>query len=58
MRAWYRMLYSGRLLYIDFHPGNFLFMDDNRLGIIDFGFVKAGCARFHARTIHTLNKTT
>jgi aarF domain-containing kinase len=39
MRAWYRMMYSGRLLYIDFHPGNFLFMDDNRLGIIDFGFV-------------------
>ena len=37
MRAWYRMLFAGRLLYIDFHPGNFLFMDDGRLGVIDFG---------------------
>jgi aarF domain-containing kinase len=26
MRAWYRMLYAGRLLYMDFHPGNFLFL--------------------------------
>lgn len=36
-RAWYRMLYAGRLLYLDFNPGNFLFMDDGRLGLIDFG---------------------
>jgi predicted unusual protein kinase regulating ubiquinone biosynthesis (AarF/ABC1/UbiB family) len=39
VRAWYRMQYAGRLLYSDFHPGNFLFMDDGRLGVIDFGFV-------------------
>jgi predicted unusual protein kinase regulating ubiquinone biosynthesis (AarF/ABC1/UbiB family) len=39
VRAWYRMQYTGRLLYADFHPGNFLFMDDGRLGWIDFGFV-------------------
>ncbi len=39
VRAWYRMQYAGRLLYADFHPGNFLFMDDGRLGVIDFGFV-------------------
>jgi predicted unusual protein kinase regulating ubiquinone biosynthesis (AarF/ABC1/UbiB family) len=39
VRAWYRMQYAGRLLYADFHPGNFLFMDDGRLGLIDFGFV-------------------
>jgi aarF domain-containing kinase len=38
-RAWYRLLYAGRLIYADFHPGNFLFMDDGRLGMIDFGFV-------------------
>jgi predicted unusual protein kinase regulating ubiquinone biosynthesis (AarF/ABC1/UbiB family) len=33
------MQYAGRVLYADFHPGNFLFMDDGRLGVIDFGFV-------------------
>jgi aarF domain-containing kinase len=37
LRAWYRMLFSGRVLYADFHPGNFVFMDDGRLGVIDFG---------------------
>ena len=37
IRAWYRMLFAGRLLYVDFHPGNFLFMEDGRLGVIDFG---------------------
>jgi aarF domain-containing kinase len=39
LRAWYRMMFAGRLLYADMHPGNFLFMDDGRLGVIDFGFV-------------------
>jgi predicted unusual protein kinase regulating ubiquinone biosynthesis (AarF/ABC1/UbiB family) len=38
VRAWYRMLFAGRLSYADLHPGNFLFMDDGRLGVIDFGF--------------------
>jgi predicted unusual protein kinase regulating ubiquinone biosynthesis (AarF/ABC1/UbiB family) len=38
-RAWCRMYYAGRLLYADLHPGNFLFMDDGRLGVIDFGFM-------------------
>ena len=33
------MLFAGRMLYIDIHPGNFLFMDDGRLGVIDFGFM-------------------
>ena len=37
--GWYRMMYSGRMLYNDFHPGNFLFLDDGRLGLIDFGYV-------------------
>ncbi len=37
IRAWYRMLFTGRTLYADFHPGNFIFMDDGRLGVIDFG---------------------
>jgi len=35
--AWYRMMFAGRLVYPDIHPGNFLFMDDGRLGVIDFG---------------------
>jgi predicted unusual protein kinase regulating ubiquinone biosynthesis (AarF/ABC1/UbiB family) len=39
VRAWYRMQYAGRLLYADFHPGNFLFMEDGRLGVLDFGFM-------------------
>ena len=38
-RAWYRLMYAGRMLYADFHPGNFLFLDDGRLGVIDFGYV-------------------
>jgi predicted unusual protein kinase regulating ubiquinone biosynthesis (AarF/ABC1/UbiB family) len=39
VRAWYRLLFAGRLLYADFHPGNFVFMPDNRLGVIDFGLM-------------------
>jgi predicted unusual protein kinase regulating ubiquinone biosynthesis (AarF/ABC1/UbiB family) len=39
IRAWYRMHFVGRLTYADLHSGNFLFMDDGRLGLIDFGFV-------------------
>lgn len=39
IRAWYRMLYAGRMLYGDFHPGNFLFCQDGKLGVIDFGFM-------------------
>jgi predicted unusual protein kinase regulating ubiquinone biosynthesis (AarF/ABC1/UbiB family) len=39
LRAWYRMIYAGRLIYADMHPGNFLFLDDGRLGLIDFGFM-------------------
>jgi aarF domain-containing kinase len=39
LRAWYRMLYGGRLFYADIHPGNFLLLDDGRLGLIDFGFM-------------------
>jgi predicted unusual protein kinase regulating ubiquinone biosynthesis (AarF/ABC1/UbiB family) len=38
-RAWYRLYYAGRLIYGDVHPGNFLFLDDGRLGLIDFGFM-------------------
>jgi hypothetical protein len=33
------MLYGQRLFYADIHPGNFLLLDDGRLGLIDFGFM-------------------
>jgi aarF domain-containing kinase len=39
VRAWYRLMYAGRLLNADMHPGNFLFMEEDRLGLIDFGFM-------------------
>lgn len=38
-RAWYRMMFAGRMMQADVHPGNFLFMDDGRIGVIDFGFM-------------------
>lgn len=34
--AMFRLYYDG-MAYCDPHPGNFLFMDDGRLGLIDFG---------------------
>jgi predicted unusual protein kinase regulating ubiquinone biosynthesis (AarF/ABC1/UbiB family) len=39
LRAWYRLMYAGRMFYADFHPGNFLVLEDGRLGLIDFGFI-------------------
>jgi predicted unusual protein kinase regulating ubiquinone biosynthesis (AarF/ABC1/UbiB family) len=39
VRAWYRMMYVGRLLYVDMHPGNYLFLDDGRVGLLDFGMM-------------------
>src|SRR3954452_20007313 len=39
LRAWYRLMFAGRLIYADIHPGNFIFMEDGRLGIVDFGFM-------------------
>jgi len=41
-RASFRLWYSGRLVYADPHPGNYLFLPDGRLGLIDFGC----CHRF------------
>ena len=37
LRGSLRLLLGCRMLYSDFHPGNFLFLDDGRLGFIDFG---------------------
>jgi predicted unusual protein kinase regulating ubiquinone biosynthesis (AarF/ABC1/UbiB family) len=39
LTSWYRMMYAGRMLYIDMHPGNYFVMQDGRLGLLDFGFV-------------------
>lgn len=39
MQAWYRLLFSGRMQYADWHPGNFLFQKNGCLGLIDFGFI-------------------
>lgn len=33
----FRLSYGHHLLYADPHPGNYLFMDDGRLGLLDFG---------------------
>ncbi len=40
MRAVVRLLHAGRLEYADPHPGNLLFLDDGRLGLIDFGCLR------------------
>lgn len=38
LRTWY----AGRMTYADPHPGNYLFLRDGRLGVLDFGC----CRRF------------
>jgi aarF domain-containing kinase len=38
-RAWMRMYYSF-VPYADPHPGNYLFLSDGRLGLLDFGCVQ------------------
>ncbi|HEX9407584.1 MAG TPA: AarF/UbiB family protein, partial [Thermoanaerobaculia bacterium] len=35
----FRMYYAGRCAYADPHPGNYLFLDDGRLALLDFGCV-------------------
>ena len=39
LRAWYRMMYAGKMFYADMHPGNFLMMEEGRVGMLDFGFI-------------------
>jgi predicted unusual protein kinase regulating ubiquinone biosynthesis (AarF/ABC1/UbiB family) len=39
-RAWYRLFFAGHVNYADLHPGNFLFLGDGRLGLLDFGCVR------------------
>ena len=40
IRAWDRLFFAARVNYADLHPGNFLFMPDGRLGLLDFGCVR------------------
>lgn len=37
VRSCFRVEYAGRMVYADPHPGNYFFMADGRLGLIDFG---------------------
>lgn len=37
MRASFRIAHAARLWYADSHPGNYLFLRDGRLGVLDFG---------------------
>ena len=39
-RSFMRLCYRSHLLYADLHPGNYLFLGDGRLGLIDFGCVR------------------
>lgn len=39
LRASCRMLYRERIQNVDWHPGNFLFMPQGRLGLLDFGCI-------------------
>ena len=39
LRAWYRLMYAGKMFYADMHPGNFLMLEDGRIGVLDFGFI-------------------
>ena len=41
IRSVCRILYRARMNNFDWHPGNFLFLPDGRLGLIDFGCVIA-----------------
>jgi predicted unusual protein kinase regulating ubiquinone biosynthesis (AarF/ABC1/UbiB family) len=39
-QLFFDMAFRHRLLHADPHPGNFLFLDDGRIGLIDFGCMK------------------
>jgi predicted unusual protein kinase regulating ubiquinone biosynthesis (AarF/ABC1/UbiB family) len=38
--AAFRFYYAGRSDYADPHPGNYFFLEDGRLGVVDFGCVR------------------
>lgn len=36
-KVWARLFYSGSRLFADPNPGNFIFMENEKIGVIDFG---------------------
>jgi len=48
---WHCVLVLGRI-HADPHPGNFLFMDDGRLGLLDFGCTKSISPEFCQAMAH------
>ena len=44
VRSTFRIGFGGDMLYADPHPGNYFFMSDGRLGLIDFG-----CCRHYSQ---------
>ena len=40
MRSTCRLAYTARMQYADPHPGNYLFLSDGRLGVLDFGCMR------------------
>lgn len=41
MAVGFRLYYGANMVYTDPHPGNFLFLPDGRLGVVDFGSCRA-----------------
>ncbi len=50
--ASFRLSYGSHLLYADPHPGNFFFMTDGQLGLIDFGC----CYQYSEADVDYLNE--
>lgn len=50
--ALFRLSYGSHLLYADPHPGNFFFMTDGQLGLIDFGC----CHQYSEADVDYLNE--
>ena len=46
-----------RAIHADTHPGNFILLEDGRLGVLDFGCVKFGSEAFHAASLEVLRHT-
>ena len=51
-------MHTLRKVHADPHPGNFLFTEDGRLGIIDFGCVKVIPEEYYTRYFSLMNSDT
>jgi hypothetical protein len=52
VKSSFRLSYSHKLLHADPHPGNYFFMPDGRLGLIDFGC----CCRYTEEDIDFMSE--